>query len=442
MSGKASAASASINLLNTIIGAGMLAMPYGIKANGVVLGVWVIVFSACCSLFGLYLQGKCTRYAPLGHALFFLLLQLTYPQLLVVFDLAIAVKCFGVGILYLVVVGDLVPKVVASLASKAALESHPWLLHRNVWIALLAVVVVPLLCLKKLDSLRYALMVALSLVAYLAVLVVVHFLRHDVPESGPVRVWKPYLVLTMLGAFPIFVFAYTCHQNMFSLVNELKDKLPRNINRVIVGAIGTAVLLYVVVGVSGYITFGDLVGGNIIVLYPQSFSSTFGRAAIVVLVVLSFPLQCHPCRASINHVLHYAKQYGSEAPLRQPSTENLPLIEEGQEAPSEHAAPVVVISPKAFWAITATIVTCSYLVAFLVLLLEHVLAFVGSTGSTSILFILPGLFGYTLIGSEKDPAHLTLKERLQKYGGLALAMWGVVVMVVCLSATIFLGATH
>ncbi|GMM35902.1 aspartate/glutamate transporter [Saccharomycopsis crataegensis] len=529
-----SALSASVNLLNTIIGAGLLAMPFGIKANGLTLGVFVIIFCACCSMFGLYLQGRCAKYNRPGHSSFFALSQLTYPSLSVLFDLGIAVKCFGVGVSYLVVIGDLLPKIMESLLSDDTLQQKPYLVERNFWISIVMfMVVAPLSFLRKLDSLRYASMVALSSVAYLSILVVEHFLKNDIPNEikGDVRYFTPYSATSMFSAFPLFVFAYTCHQNMFSLLNELKDKSNGNINKVISSAICTAMFLYIFVGATGYLTFGDNVQGNIIVMYPAAISSTIGRIAIVVLVTLSFPLQCHPARASINHIVHYisvrkieiesransvsshiqrtasgifralsfsstnsgsnlltprasgSRNYSStnlnsdqQAPLI-PNTLNAsaPATDVEDEADSlvipkmrknkKHAT-VVELPTKKFIILTTIIVLFSYILALKVRSLEHVLGFVGATGSTSISFILPGIFGYKLIGSDypiyndneedevvidsqdnEDPFSLPIKkvsraDLLVKYLAGALVIWGVCVMIVCLSAVIFLGAGH
>lgn len=495
-----SATSAAVNLLNTIIGAGLLAMPFGIRANGVLLGLFVIMFSAASSMFGLYLQGKCSRYTKTGHASFFSLSQLTYPSLSIFFDLGIAIKCFGVGISYLVVIGDLMPKIAESIVSDDTLEKHGILLERRFWITVVMfTVVAPLSFLRKLDSLRYASMVALSSVAYLSVLVIEHFVRNDIPKEikGKVRYLTPYSSTSMLKAFPLFVFAYTCHQNMFSLVNELKDKLSQNINRVICSAIGTAMLLYIFVGTTGYLTFGDNVTGNIIVMYPHSVSSTVGRIAIVILVTLSYPLQCHPARASINHIVHYievrkieiesrANSFSSSVSraasgvfraLSISSSNSSPSARPGPPRDNQHEltsllvnstaasvviddeadvlpSPAVVALPtKRFVILTSIIVICSYLVAIRVQGLEHVLGFVGATGSTSISFILPGIFGYKLLGSnlpqyDQDGNYIegaktaTRKEKAVKWLAAGLSIWGVVVMVVCLTAVLFFGAGH
>lgn len=70
-------------------------MPAAMSAFGMFGGVFVIILSAFTAGFGLYLQSRCARYVERGSASFFSLSQLTYPNAAVVFDAAIAIKCFG-----------------------------------------------------------------------------------------------------------------------------------------------------------------------------------------------------------------------------------------------------------------------------------------------------------------------------------------------------------
>lgn len=466
--GRATIRSGSINLLNTIIGAGILAMPYGLKSNGLIFGALLVVWSSLTSAFGLYLQNKVAKYTQQQHAVsYFSLCQLTYPQLSVIFDGAIAIKCFGVGVSYLVVIGDLMPKI---MESAGVAELSVWM-QRNVWITVFMVAMVaPLSYLKKLDSLKYTSVVALFSVVYLICLVIGHYVSdtidgREIDVVGPVS-WR----LTLLS-FPIFVFAYTCHQNMFAIINELsadeKDGLTtRQANIIIRNAIVTACCSYLVVGILGYLTFGNAVNANIITMYPKnSVPSLIGRLCIVVMVSLSFPLQCHPCRGSINHVIFFVRngvQLGWKLRNSSVTLNGYTPLAEGQEdgasindesfvstTPMEGAQdidghdPIIVpLTTKKFYGITTAIVVASYLVAITVKSLAHVLAFVGSTGSTSISFILPGLFGYMLIKPLNGATNLTSLEKFCKYGGFALSLWGILVMIVCLSVTIFLGATH
>lgn len=135
VAGNASWTSSVINLVNTIVGAGVLAMPHAMSNMGVVLGVLVILWSGLASGFGLYLQTRCARYLDRGSASFFALSQITYPNAAVVFDGAIAVKCFGVGVSYLIIIGDLMPGVVQGFIHDHELVGGTeFLLDRRFWI--------------------------------------------------------------------------------------------------------------------------------------------------------------------------------------------------------------------------------------------------------------------------------------------------------------------
>lgn len=462
--GRATIKSGSINLLNTIIGAGILAMPYGLRANGIIFGSFLIAWSSLTSAFGLYLQNKVAKYTQQQNAVsYFSLCQLTYPQLSVVFDGAIAIKCFGVGVSYLVIIGDLMPKIMELLK----VDEDSWWMERNLWITLFMVLMVaPLSYLKKLDSLKYTSLIALFSVVYLMCLVIEHYIVDDLPNRV-IDVVGPKLLRLTLSSFPIFVFAYTCHQNMFAIINELEPSeisgsQTRQGNMVIRNAISVACASYLLVGIIGYLTFGNKVDANIITMYPKdSIPSLIGRLCIVVMVSLSFPLQCHPCRGSVNHIRYFIKNGVLSHKLRNSQVTNdgyAPLQSDGESMMDEtfvsttpmegaqdtdgHDPIIVKLTTRQFYVITTGIVVLAYLVAISVKSLARVLAFVGSTGSTSISFILPGLFGYMLIKPLNGATSLTMLEKFCKYGGFALSVWGVIVMVVCLFVTIFLGSTH
>ncbi len=119
-----------------------------------------------------------------------------------------------------------------------------------------------------------------------------------------------------------------------------------------------------------------------------SISSTIGRAAIVILVMFSFPLQVHPCRASVDAVLRWRPKRSADSANGSPSRSGL------LQPPAKPSG-----KPKGdgmgetrFAAITTGIIIFSYIVAMTVSSLEKVLAYVGSTGSTTISFILPVCF--------------------------------------------------
>lgn len=197
-----------------------------------------------------------------------------------------------------------------------------------------------------------------------------------------------------------------------------------------------------------------------------SLSSTVGKAAIVVLVMFSYPLQVHPCRASVDAVLKWRPAKRSDSSNSSPSRRAL-LVQSRSIAPIRGDG----MGELRFVAITTTILILSYAVAMTVSSLEKVLAYVGSTGSTSISFILPGLFYYKISspnsaahqklikedddeddgsdGAEDDdtllggvgPKDRAWRKNILRKLSLALAIYGVVVMITCLvTNTIFVVA--
>jgi amino acid permease len=91
------------------------------------------------------------------------------------------------------------------------------LLSRNFWITVSILLVTPTVFLRKLDSLKYTSAFSLVAVAYL-LLVVVWFFLNPAPSMPP----RPALGdlplfrfdSSMLAHLPIYVFAFTCHQNV------------------------------------------------------------------------------------------------------------------------------------------------------------------------------------------------------------------------------------
>lgn len=51
---------------------------------------------------------------------------------------------------------------------------------------------------------------------------------------------------------------------MFSILNEIKDNSPASVVTVIGSSIGSAASVYILVAITGYLTFGSDVKGNIV----------------------------------------------------------------------------------------------------------------------------------------------------------------------------------
>lgn len=53
---------------------------------------------------------------------------------------------------------------------------------------------------------------------------------------------------------------------MFAILNEIKDNSPGSVIGVVGTSIGTAASIYIVVAITGYLTFGNAVKGNIVMM--------------------------------------------------------------------------------------------------------------------------------------------------------------------------------
>jgi amino acid permease len=249
---------------------------------------------------------------------------------------------------------------------------------------------------------------------------------------------------------------------MFSVLNEIGDNSHYRTTAVIFTSIGGACSLYILTGITGYLSYGDNIRGNIVSMYPTAAASTIGRLAIVILVMFSYPLQIHPCRASLDACTKWR-------PRRRNQNENSPsrntLIHNTQKPVVPKATEM---SDYRFAIVTTILIILTFITAMTVSSLEKVLAYVGSTGSTTISFILPGLFYYK-ISDPDSPIHQRLvkdeddeeefsntevegsvtregydnrdwRRALLRNAALGLSVYGGVVMVTCLVTNTFLVA--
>jgi amino acid permease len=74
--------------------------------------------------------------------------------------------------------------------------------------------VLPLSFLRKLDSLKYTSVIALFAVVYLCVIVVYYYISPNYPPPEPNAVELVSFTSRIFGHLPVFVFAFTCHQNV------------------------------------------------------------------------------------------------------------------------------------------------------------------------------------------------------------------------------------
>ncbi|KAE9399566.1 vacuolar amino acid transporter 5 [Gymnopus androsaceus JB14] len=384
--GKANMISSTSNLVNTIIGSGMLTFPLALASAGILPGMLTCALSGGIAAFGLYLLTLCAAKAPHRRSSFFAIAQMTFPRAAIFFDLAIAIKCFGVSISYLIIIKSLTPNVVSSLYHDLS-DSEPaaWMLNGRNWLIIFMVILVPLAFLRHLHSLRHTSYIALFSVAYLLVIVIKCYFwpLDNMPPAGEIHLI--YFTPNFVSTFPVQVFAFTCSHNLFSIYNEMKSNTQSRMNITIGSAIGSATLTYEIIAVFGYLTFGTNVGANIIAMYPPtSLFVAIGQVAIVILVFHA----------------------GETVKPASDGEEDVEVDDHGSGEMSDTKHIILTLG------------------------IIIVLSFVGSTGSTTISFILPGLFYWKLTRNDES-------SRILNRAAIALAAYGMFIFVFCLGFNIY-----
>ncbi|EDQ89351.1 uncharacterized protein MONBRDRAFT_37064 [Monosiga brevicollis MX1] len=201
-------------------------------------------------------------------------------------------------------------------------------------------------------------MQALAMILYLVVVVVMRS-RESIIEGPGEDANFFNLSESVFRALPIVTLAYTCQMNLFSLVTTLHNPTRRRVRNVTTAALTVCMLIYIIVGVFGYLTFFEETQGNVLLNYEVDDKFVMvGRLGVALVVLCSFPLMMHPCGDIAVEML-----------LPQRRFDTWPRV-----------------------GVIITIIGVAYAIAMTVTDVSLVIGLAGSTGSTCISFILPPLF--------------------------------------------------
>ncbi len=319
-----------------------------------------------------------------------------WPALSPIVDAAIVIKCLGVAVSYLMVSADSLQvfhPVLFQGQSISASKGHA------IWVIICSLIISPVCFFREMRGLKWSSVVGILAGVYLTLLVMIHFIA-DSSDVEPRGEWHwVHIESSVLARFSVFVFAFTCHQNMPSIYTELiQTDRPRNAYAIVV-SVGLAGILYCIMSVCGYLQWGHLVQPNVIANYTSTnFAFTVARLVIAFYGLSSYPLQLHPVRNSLKNLL--------------PDVWN-------PDSNVTHAL------------MTIGVLAITTVIAALIQSLDLVLAVIGATGSTTLCYFLPGALFY---GMKRDSA-----SRLELAVALFLVAFGSVVMLVGLTS-ILLGA--
>ncbi|KAI8128687.1 hypothetical protein FF38_00310 [Lucilia cuprina] len=346
-----------MTLANSIIGVGILAMPFCFQKCGIILAILLLILSnwitrVCCHyLIKTSLLTRRKSFEFLGFHAFG-----TSGKLLV--ELCIIGYLLGSCITYFVVVGDLGPQIVTKMFS---LENE----HRHLRTLLMCGVtlfcIIPLGMLKNVDSLSTVCTASIGFYVCLVIKIILESEKHIIDNDWTEKVvyWQPGGVLQCL---PIFSMALSCQMQIFEVFTSINNQSLEKLNGIVRNATWICTLVYIAVGFFGYVAFcTQTFSGNILMNLSASFSSDVIKIGFVLSVAFSFPLVIFPCRASLYSLLY-----------RKGHTDATGYIPETR-----------------FKAITIFIVTFSLCIALMIPSVELVIGLVGSTIGVAICIMFP-----------------------------------------------------
>ena len=219
--------------------------------------------SALFSAHGLVLLSKSASATDIPCS-FYSVANAAVPGYTSLIDIAVALKCFGVATGYFITVGDcMVDALDHILLTGDAVNDDSFmvmvLLSRRFWVCMALCSVLPISFFRTLDSLKHTSALALIFVFMLATGIVAYAndfadpcLGFDDDEECIGQI-VPYVdIPSMLKQLPIFVFSFTCQQNIFPIVNEMQNVTAKRMNIVIVSSIGFALVLFLVNSIKDY----------------------------------------------------------------------------------------------------------------------------------------------------------------------------------------------
>ena len=210
---KASPFSCYICLANTIMGAGILGLPYALAQTGWLLGTIIMIFCACNSVFALHELAVCAALTSKPSS-FYSVAMKAAPDFVWLIDAAVAIKCFGVATSYLIIIGGVMPEAMQQMDAP-----YPWQ-SRHLWIAFSLAIVAPVAFQNSLEVLKFTSTMSVVFVSFVAVVIICFVFPStgldacaDVDDTcvGDRYIANPD-TLSVFGALPIFVFGFTCQQ--------------------------------------------------------------------------------------------------------------------------------------------------------------------------------------------------------------------------------------
>ncbi|GBG25160.1 DNA repair protein RAD5 [Hondaea fermentalgiana] len=303
------------NLTSTILGAGILSIPYALAQCGLVVGLLLLSFTAvastmsCNLILSSYLRTGRGSFGDLALALFGPWTSNAVKVLIVVLNI-------GAASAYILVVKSLLPPSLCEFAGSDSVFCKGPVSDDIVTGIVVFGIVYPLCCLENLSSLRHTSMLAFIFAVFLTTAIAIRSVQFG--EFCGIS-YGPKSYSSLFQGLPVFCFSFVCHLNVLPVYGQLRKRSPDRMRNVFRNAIVFAMLLYCVAGSFGYIRFSctpEGVPDNILAIgfFPtDDYLIAAARIAEAFTCTLALPLIQYPTRVAIHSWLFATPKYLNES---------------------------------------------------------------------------------------------------------------------------------
>ncbi|XP_059355418.1 putative sodium-coupled neutral amino acid transporter 11 [Carassius carassius] len=298
-SGTSSISSASFNFINSIIGSGIIGLPYALSQAGLPMGLLLLVLVAFITDYSIILLVRGGNLS--GTHSYQSLVQSTFGQIgyLVVSALQFLYP-FIAMISYNIITGDTLTKVFMRIQGvgpgNILTERHFVIMMSTLLFTL------PLSLYKDIAKLGKVSLLSMLLTLAILITVVVRAatLGPQIPASDDAWVFARW---NAIQAVAVMSFAFICHHNSFMIYGSLREPTLSSWSLVTHVSVGSAVLVSAVFAAAGYVTFTGYTQGDIFENYCRNDNlATFGRFCYGISIITTFPLECFVTREVISNV--------------------------------------------------------------------------------------------------------------------------------------------
>ena len=394
-----------INIINTIVGAGVLSIAYSIMKGGVLGSILLIIAVFIPSIFTAYYLSVATLYTgkgvygDVGAAL-------SNKTVGILSNLSLVLLDFGIDVAYMSVLFNQVIDIIHELFG-VDLEKYRVLIS----ILITLFILFPLISIKNMDTLKFTSTIAIICVIIFVIACIFMGIKGFGERGWDLKTW-PDKATDLSSAFAVFVLCFCSHVSTTTISAELKweqgkskfaNKAMKVLRATIVAYIFCA-CAYLFVGICGYMAFGNDIKGSILdaMRTMDVWYRPVVRVGYGLVVMFSFPILGYSAVTSLD-----AMVFSTERNLKRRLSEGIIYV-------------------------AVCLIVC--------LLIPELSTIFGVTGNfcgVLVTFIWPALYFIMLANKEKKLPEYQRKKWLKIYNWEVVVAWIIFVVgiICCVYAT-------